>query len=305
MTIHQLLYFQTVAREGHMGRSAEKLLIAQPSLSVSMMKLEEELGLTLFDRRGHSLVLTGDGRTFLRHVNRILEDYENALAHASRLAAEHENRIAVGCVAPVFYQYLPEKTALFLKEEKNKDVKLSFDSGLTSELIEDLKKEKYDFILCSEAADPEIQQIPVILEPLVLIFPGGEEERIFSEKCREAGKGAETNVWDRISGLSLIGYDETSAMNETLKELAREERTAFQFIYRLPDEQSIAAFVERGLGCAIVPDTSILKKYAVRKMPLPGPGYCRKICITTRKGHKSTGAAKRFAELLERSEGEE
>ena len=73
MTLNQMSYFQTVAREGHMGRSAEKLLIAQPSLSVSMMKLEEELGVTLFDRHGHSLILTAEGKIFLRHVDRILE----------------------------------------------------------------------------------------------------------------------------------------------------------------------------------------------------------------------------------------
>lgn len=50
-------------------------------------------------------------------------------------------------------------------------MKISFDTGITSELIEDLKREKYDSILCSEARDPEIEQVPIIQEPLVLIVP--------------------------------------------------------------------------------------------------------------------------------------
>ncbi len=274
-----------------MGRSAEKLLIAQPSLSVSMMKLEEELGVTLFDRHGHSLVLTSDGKAFLRHVNRVLEDYRNALEHMSRLAAEHERRIAVGCVASVFYEYLPEKTALFFREEKNRDVKISFDTGITSELIEDLKREKYDFILCSETRDPEIEQVPIIQEPLVLIVPEEGVRGWF-------GAAGGSEGWKEISRLPLIGYDETSAMGQILKDMAAEEQTVFQFSYRLPDEQSIAAFVESGLGCAIVPDTSVLKKYSVKKILLPRSGYCRKICLTVRKGHKSMGAAGRLAEFL-------
>lgn len=52
------------------------------------------------------------------------------------------------------------------------------------------------------------------------------------------------------------------------------------------------------MGCAIVPDTSVLKKYSVKRILLPRSEYCRKICLTVRKGHKSMGAAGRFAEFL-------
>ena len=55
MTLNQLAYFQKLAETRHMGRAAEELLSSQPSLSGSMARLEEELGLVLFDRAGRRM----------------------------------------------------------------------------------------------------------------------------------------------------------------------------------------------------------------------------------------------------------
>ena len=63
-----------------MGQAAEKLFLSQPSLSASMARLEKELGVRLFDRRGHRMTLTGEGEAYLRHVERILREVDEAAA---------------------------------------------------------------------------------------------------------------------------------------------------------------------------------------------------------------------------------
>ncbi len=66
MDLLQLKYFQVAAQLEHMTRAAERLSIAQPSLSQSIAKLEEELGVPLFDRQGRRIQLNQFGRVFLK-----------------------------------------------------------------------------------------------------------------------------------------------------------------------------------------------------------------------------------------------
>jgi DNA-binding transcriptional LysR family regulator len=72
--LHQLRYACTIASEGSFTQAAEKLYIAQPSLSVQIKKLEREFGVHLFERHGRRAVPTSLGELFLVHAERILEE---------------------------------------------------------------------------------------------------------------------------------------------------------------------------------------------------------------------------------------
>src|SRR5215813_15375912 len=88
MDLLQLHYFQTVARLEHVTRAAEELRVAQPALSKTIARLETELGVPLFDRRGRRVALNTCGRAFLRHVERLfmaLEDGRQELADLASL----------------------------------------------------------------------------------------------------------------------------------------------------------------------------------------------------------------------------
>lgn len=78
MDVIQLKNFQTIAKLEHLTKSAEHLNISQPALSASLARLEEELGVCLFDRVGRRIVLNECGHIFLEYVDLILHDIENA-----------------------------------------------------------------------------------------------------------------------------------------------------------------------------------------------------------------------------------
>ncbi len=84
MDMQQLQYFQMVANLQHMTRAARELNITQPALSTSLARLEKELDLQLFDRSGRQVVLNDNGRLFLNYVNRILNEYEEAIGAMDR-----------------------------------------------------------------------------------------------------------------------------------------------------------------------------------------------------------------------------
>ena len=69
MTLNQILYFQKIANLENYHQAAEELYISQPSLSRSMASLENELGVTLFEKEGRGVTLTKAGRMFLEYAD--------------------------------------------------------------------------------------------------------------------------------------------------------------------------------------------------------------------------------------------
>ena len=88
MELLQLWYFREIAHSGHLSRTAEKLHIAQPSLSQMLKRLENELGISLFDRIGKRLVLNENGVIFLKYTDQIFSALNNAKLELARAHGE-------------------------------------------------------------------------------------------------------------------------------------------------------------------------------------------------------------------------
>jgi len=99
MKLRQLQFFLTVADELGFGRAAEKLHVAQPSLSVQIKALEEEVGARLFERDKHHVHLTQAGRRFREHALNIIALAETAKVEARCAAAGEVGSIALGYTA--------------------------------------------------------------------------------------------------------------------------------------------------------------------------------------------------------------
>jgi len=78
VSLRQIEYFVRVAEEGHVGRAAAKLRVAQPPLSRQIRALEDELGAVLFERTPRGMKLSSAGETFLTHARSILDAVESA-----------------------------------------------------------------------------------------------------------------------------------------------------------------------------------------------------------------------------------
>ncbi len=94
MTLNELRYIVAVARERHFGHAAEACFISQPTLSVAVKKLEEELGLSLFERRKGEVSVTPIGEQIVTQAQRVLEEASSIRRSPARVRISSTARCA-------------------------------------------------------------------------------------------------------------------------------------------------------------------------------------------------------------------
>src|SRR5215472_14451626 len=113
MELHQLRYSVAVAELGHFTRAAERCLVAQPSLSQQIRKLERELGQPLFERLGRVVRLTDAGRTLYEQAVAILASVEEAKRQLADGPDAHGGVVAVGAIPTIAPFLLPPLVSTF------------------------------------------------------------------------------------------------------------------------------------------------------------------------------------------------
>ena len=117
MNFVQLENFIMVAKEGNLTRAAAKLNLSQPTLSASISRLEEELGLKLFDRVGRQIVLNKDGKVFLEHAEILICDYRTMLAELDKCQTMANNSVRIS-----FNTYDSQNDIIFSFSSKHPDI---------------------------------------------------------------------------------------------------------------------------------------------------------------------------------------
>ena len=106
MEIYPLLYFQTIAETGNLTRAAEKLMISPPALSNALKRLEQDLGVELFDRVGRSLVLNRYGEAYLPYVRQILTLTRQSSDLMTQMREEQQKHLSIADTTYVFASHL-------------------------------------------------------------------------------------------------------------------------------------------------------------------------------------------------------
>ena len=145
MTLAQLKYFVKVAQNGHLTQTAKELLIAQPSLTQAIKKLEEELGFSLFEKKGRVLFLTKEGKEFLPYAITVVESLHKAEQMQDLIYKRYTGNIRFAYTRPMSPNYIPNLIRGFFLKNENKKINIESYSAATAVIINDLKNDKIDF----------------------------------------------------------------------------------------------------------------------------------------------------------------
>ena len=151
MNIDLELYrvFYTVAKNKHMTKASEELHISQPAISQSIKKLEEQLGGTLFLRSNKGMELTEEGKMFYEYIKGALELINNAEHEFTSFKDLTKGEIKIGCSTTLTKLVLIDVISKFNKDYPN--INIIVNNDLTSNLINDLKLGKLDFVIFNES----------------------------------------------------------------------------------------------------------------------------------------------------------
>lgn len=128
MELKQLQLFVAVAEDLHFGRAAARMYIAQPALSQHIRKLERELGVELFDRRGRNVKLTAPGRAFLGEAKRVIDQSERAATVARRAGDGEHGVLTIGYYPAIAASTVPLIVAPYLDRATGMSLNLVADN---------------------------------------------------------------------------------------------------------------------------------------------------------------------------------
>jgi DNA-binding transcriptional LysR family regulator len=167
MDLLQLRYFQTVARTQHITRAAGELLVAQPSLSRTIARLEAELGMPLFDRTGRRIRLNRFGEILLARVDRALRELDDARLELADAAGEERGRVAV---AAETLRAVTELVARFRSLAPQIELRLYQSPAMT--MAAQLRSGEVDLALASQdLPGDDLERIDLFTEEVLLAVP--------------------------------------------------------------------------------------------------------------------------------------
>ena len=170
MTITQLKYTLAVAEHGNFTTASEKCFVTQPTLSMQVQKLEEELGVTIFNRSTKPLQVTEVGEKVLNQARKIIEESTRMNDVISEEKGIIGGTLKVGIIPTVTSTLLPLFLNIFTKKHKNVDLKI--EEFNTETIVQKLEDNSID---CAIAATPlsndKVIERPLYYEPFVAYVP--------------------------------------------------------------------------------------------------------------------------------------
>jgi LysR family transcriptional regulator, hydrogen peroxide-inducible genes activator len=170
MNLQELAYFAAVAEHSHFGRAAEACHISQPTLSGQLLKLEQEIGVTLFERNNRRVSITPIGEKILEHARRALQEVEAIRAAASASRNQLAGPLKLG-VIPTLAPYLMPRILGPLRKA-HPHLMLELWEDITATLLDRLRRQQLDAaLIATEVADGGLTAVPLFEESFLAALP--------------------------------------------------------------------------------------------------------------------------------------
>lgn len=275
MTLAELQYMVTVAQERHFGRAAERVFVTQPALSLAIKKLEDNLGVTIFERRRNKVELTPLGEQIVHQAQRVLEEAERIKILAAQGKDQLNGLLRLGVIATVGPYILPDLVPLLTTRAPK--MPLELEENLTLNLAGMLKSGKLDVLMIALPFDePSILTIPLYDEPFKVLVPLGHSwQRKKLLDSRQLGS-------EKVL-LPHAGHCFRQQVLDACPELSRSDAEGWQG----NSLETIRQMVVSGLGITVMPCSALTPKHQNKRlividMAKPVPG--RRIGLAWRRG---------------------
>ncbi len=253
MTLTELKYVVAVARERHFGRAAEACFVSQPTLSVAIKKLEEELEVKIFERSASEVSVTPLGEEIVRQAQVVLEQAAAIKEIAKRGKDPLAGPLRLGLIYTIAPYLLPDLVKQVI--ERARQMPLILQENFTAKLLEQLRLGEIDAAILAEPfPDTNLAVAPLYDEPFVAVVPRdhplAQRDTITAEELKR-----ETML------LLGNGHCFRDHVLQVCPEFARFSDTAegIQKSFEGSSLETIKHMVAAGMGVTLVPRLSVPK----------------------------------------------
>lgn len=244
MNLRDIQYVLAVAETRHFGRAAERCFVSQPTLSGQIKKLEEELGVALFERTSRSVEVTPVGEQILTHAHLLMEQAEEirqiALGHRDPLAGP----LRLGAI-PTISPYLIPLILRPLKQ-RYEQLRLVLSEEITHTLLHRLRCYELDAaIIATTVEERDLESIPLFEEPFWIAHPRSHSLYAVDEITR-------ADLADVEMLLLADGHCLAQQVMEVCG-LSERPQTGDMADLRAASLETVLQLVGAGLGCTLVP----------------------------------------------------
>jgi len=246
MDIRQLRYFVNIVDYGSLGKAAEKLYVAQPSLSQQVSRLEGDIGVPLLIRSSQGVKPTAAGQALYRHARLVLHQMEQLRQEVREGVGAESGTVAVGL--PTTMASILAMPVFERVRERYPGIRLQFFESMSGYLNELLANGRLDLaILFRDTNTPGISALPLLDEELnVLGEPGGE----VSARSRTCALSA-------LADVPLVAPGVSNGLRLLLERTFAREQIPLNIIADVDSLPMLLSIAQSGSACTILPASAV------------------------------------------------
>jgi len=300
MTLTELRYIVAVARERHFGRAADACFVSQPTLSVAVRKLEEELNTQIFERTNTEVSMTSLGALIVDQAQRVLEE-ANSLKHLAMHGQDPlSGPLRLGAIYTIAPYLLPSLVRIARKRLPH--VPLFLEENFTVRLLEILRQGALDCLVLAEPfASAGLNQIDLYDEPFLVAVPKGHPWEFRTSIPHRELKEQNT----LLLGTGNCFRDHVLGVCPELNRFGSGATLGEQRSFEGSSLETIRQMVASGIGISVMPRTSVADPEAtdqlIRYIPFEDPIPTRRICLVWRKNFPRAAAMEEIAKVIRES----
>ena len=287
MNIQQLEYIIAVDEHKHFARAAESCHVTQPTLSMMIQKLEDELEIKIFDRSKKPVVTTPPGELVIAQANKIVVEVQRTKDILRQFKSTLTGELRVGII-PTLAPYIVHR---FINEflEKYPGVRLKIREHVTSSIIKRLRKNQLDVgILVSPINDPAIREIPLFYEPLMVYSSHSFDKQYL--------------LPEDLDPEELLLLEEGHCLRSQIMNLCELQRKAdTRLNYQSGSLETLMRLVNTGQGVTIIPALAVealTEKQKKRVFPFKAPAPVREVSMAMHRNFLKADLINAFKEEL-------
>jgi DNA-binding transcriptional LysR family regulator len=263
MDLHQLYNFLVLSEVKNVTKAAKTLSLTQSELSKSIARLEEEMGVPLFERNPRGVILNQYGIVFLEYAERAIKEMRDAQNKIKEMIDPEKGVISIGFIPSLRPKFIPNLIHLFSKRNPNVQFRLSQEP--TQRLIKQLISTEIDLAFCSPQPDIEnVNSFPIINEELFLIVP---------KKHTLAGR---KNIdLSEVSEERFVHYQSGLPLKSVIDEYCQQAGFLPKIEIEGSEDEIVAGLVAANCGVALIPLTPGIDKSKVSILRVKKP-TCRR-----------------------------